>query len=238
MPPPGWRWRGQRWRVAAKGRIREVVFGAQDALVSTVALVTALAVANVGESGILVGGLAGALAGMMSMATGAYLGSKAEQEVQQAEIAHEAAELEDHPAEELAELVVLYQKEGLSFKDAQGVAEHIASDKDLWLRTLVEKELGLSPEMTSRPIKDALTMGAAFILAAFIPVIPYFFGASNAIIGAAIGSTLLGLFVLGVVKGRMVQKQPILQGLEVLAIGAGAAVVGFALGEGIPRLAS
>ena len=229
---------GQRWRVAAKGRIREVVFGAQDALVSTVALVTALAVANVGESGILVGGLAGALAGMMSMATGAYLGSKAEQEVQQAEIAHEAAELEDHPAEELAELVVLYQKEGLSFKDAQGVAEHIASDKDLWLRTLVEKELGLSPEMTSRPIKDALTMGAAFILAAFIPVIPYFFGASNAIIGAAIGSTLLGLFVLGVVKGRMVQKQPILQGLEVLAIGAGAAVVGFALGEGIPRLAS
>ena len=152
---------GERWRIEALGRIREVVFGVQDGLISTLALVIALAVSDIGNTTVLVGGLAGALAGMLSMATGAYLGSKAEGDVRRSEIAKEARELEDHPAEELAELVVLYQREGLSFDQAKGVAEHIAADKDLWLRTLVEKELGISPDVTSNPLKDALTMGSA-----------------------------------------------------------------------------
>ena len=229
---------GERWRIAAIGRIREVVFGAQDGLISTLALVTALAVSDIGNTAVLVGGLAGALAGMVSMATGTYLGSKAEQDIQNAEIAREAREMEEHPAEELAELVVLYQREGLSFSEAKGVAEHIAADKDLWLRTLVEKELGLSPEMTSRPTKDALIMGAAFIPAAIIPVLPYFFIDGKVAIGASVAATLVGLFGLGLSKGRIVRKSPLLQGLEILLIGAASAGLGIALGEGIPRLVS
>ena len=227
---------GERWRVASLGRIREVVFGAQDAIVSTLALVTAMAIADVGNTIVLIGGLASALAGMTSMATGAYLGSRAQQDLQKAEIAKEAQELELHPAEELAELVVLYQREGLSFTDAKGVAEHVSADKDLWLRTMVEKELGITTDVTSNPIKDALTMGAAFIVAAFIPIIPYFFTESKAAIGASIGAALTGLFVLGLGKGRVVHQSPLLQGLEVLLIGAAAAAMGFGLGEGIPRL--
>ena len=228
---------GERWRIAAIGRIREVVFGAQDGLISTLALVTAIAVSDVasGSAVILVAGLAGALAGMLSMATGAYLGSKAEQDIQSAEIAKEAKELEEHPGEELAELVVLYQREGLSFSEAKGVAEHIAADKDLWLRTLVEKELGLSYEVTSNPIKDALTMGSAFILAAMIPILPYFISSGWEAMTASIIVTLIGLFILGLGKGRMVQKSPILQGFQVLLIGAAAAGIGFVLGELIPR---
>ena len=229
---------GERWRIAAIGRIREVVFGAQDGLISTLALVTALAVSDIGNTAVLVGGLAGALAGMVSMATGTYLGSKAEQDIQNAEIAREAREMEEHPAEELAELVVLYQREGLSFSEAKGVAEHIATDKDLWLRTLVEKELGLSPEMTSRPTKDALIMGAAFIPAAIIPVLPYFFIDGKVAIGASVAATLVGLFGLGLSKGRIVRKSPLLQGLEILLIGAASAGLGIALGEGMPRLVS
>ena len=231
---------GQRWRVAAKGRIREVVFGAQDGLLSTVALVTAVAVSGIGEGStpVLIAGLAGALASMLSMSTGAYLGSKAEQDIQKAEIAEEARELEEHPAEELAELVVLYQREGLSFDEAKGVAEHVAADKDLWLRTLVEKELGFSPEITSEPIKDAFTMGAAFSVAAVIPILPYFFIEGSAAVGPSIAGALVGLFILGVWKGRIVQKSPILQGLEILLIGAVSAGVGYGLGEGIPRLFS
>ena len=229
---------GERWRVAAIGRVREVVFGAQDGLISTLALVTAVAVSGVGNTTVLIAGLAGALAGMVSMATGAYLGSRAEQDVQTAEIAKEAKELEEHPAEELAELVVLYQREGLSFSEAQGVAEHIAADKDLWLQTLVEKELGISPSITSNPFKDALAMAAAFIVGAMIPILPYFFVEGKVAIAASIPATLVGLFVLGMGKGRMVQKSPILQGVEVLLVGAAAAGLGLALGEGIPRLVS
>ena len=227
---------GERWRVASIGRIREVVFGAQDGLLSIMALVTAVAAADVGNTTVLIAGLAGALSGVISMASGAYLGSRAEQDVQRAEIAKEAKELEDHPAEELAELVVLYQREGLSFTEAKGVAEHIAADKDLWLKTLVEKELGLSPEVTTNPIKDAFVMAAAFIMGALIPVLPYFFTQGNTAIIASVAATLFGLFALGMGKGRIVQKSPIMQGLEILAVGAVAGAIAFGLGEGIPRL--
>ena len=226
----------QQWDIASKGRIREVVFGGQDGLLSTMLLVTALAVGDIGNTAVLIGGLAGALAGMVSMATGAFLGSRAEQDLQRSEIEKEAQELAEHPAEELAELVVLYQREGLSFQEAQGVADHIAADKDLWLRTMIEKELGLSAEMTSNPVKDALVMGAAFIAGAIIPVLPYFFDSGGIAITASVAATLVALFGLGMLKGRIVRKSTLLQGLEILLIGGGAAGVGWLLGEVIPRL--
>lgn len=158
----------ERWRVASLGRLREVVFGAQDGLLSTVALVTSVAVAVGDTSIVLVAGLAAAFAGTVSMATGAFLGSRAELDIQRSEIAREAQELEERPAEELAELVVIFQGEGRSFAEAQEMADEIAKDKDLWLRTLVEKEIGISMDETTNPLKDAMAMAAAFIFAALL----------------------------------------------------------------------
>ena len=228
----------ERFRVANLGRLREVVFGAQDGILSTVALVTAVAVGIPagGTSTVLVAGLAAALAGMISMATGAYLGSRAEQDVRRSEIAREAQELEENPAEELAELVVIFQREGKSFEEARALADEISQDKELWLNTLVEKELGISAEDTSNPIKDGLVMGTSFVLAAVIPIIPYLFFDGGLAIGISVAGALTGLFVLGMGKGRLVQRSPVLQGLEILGIGAISAGLGFALGEVIPRL--
>lgn len=227
----------ERWRVASLGRIREVVFGAQDGILSTVALVTSVAVALDSQTAVLVAGLAAA-AGTISMATGAYLGSRAEQDVQRAEIAREAQEIEEKPAEELAELVVIYQREGRSFEEARRMADEIAEDKELWLRTLVEKELGISPDETSNPMKDAAAMGLSFLLAASVPIIPHILLTGTAAISVSVAGALVALFVLGSLKGRLVQKSPILQGLEILGIGAVSAAIGFALGDGIPRLIS
>jgi vacuolar iron transporter family protein len=226
----------ERFRVANLGRLREVVFGAQDGILSTVALVTSVAVAVGDNATVLVAGLAAALAGMLSMATGAYLGSRAEQDVQRAEIAREAQELEENPGEELAELVVIFQREGKTYDEARQLADEISKDKELWLNTLIEKELGISPEETTNPIKDALVMGASFIIAALIPIIPYLFLDGIPAIEVSVAGALIGLFVLGMGKGRLVQRSPILQGLEILGIGAVSAGVGFLLGEGIPRL--
>jgi VIT1/CCC1 family predicted Fe2+/Mn2+ transporter/rubrerythrin len=226
----------ERFRVANLGRLREVVFGAQDGILSTVALVTAVAVGVEGNTTVLVAGLAAVLAGMISMATGAYLGSKAERDVQRAEIAREAQELEDNPAEELAELVVIFQREGKTYQEARLLADEISQDKELWLNTLIEKELGISSEETGNPVKDALAMGASFFFAALIPITPYLFLTGGRAIGISVAGALVGLFVLGMGKGRLVQKSPILQGLEILVIGAVSAAVGFALGDIIPRL--
>ena len=228
----------ERWRVASLGRIREVVFGAQDGILSTVALVTSVAVALDSHTAVLVAGLAAAAAGTISMATGAFLGSRAEQDVQRAEIAREAQEIEEKPAEELAELVVIFQREGRTYEESRRMAEEIAEDKDLWIRTLVEKELGISPDETTSPIKDAGVMGLSFLVAASVPIIPHILLTGRSAIWVSIASALVGLFVLGSFKGRIVQKSPILQGLEILGIGAVSAAIGFALGEGIPRLIS
>ncbi|MSQ06082.1 MAG: hypothetical protein EXR54_07450 [Dehalococcoidia bacterium] len=228
----------ERWRVASLGRLREVVFGAQDGLLSTVALVTSVAVAVGNNTTVLVAGLAAALAGMISMATGAYLGSRAEQDVQRAEIAREAQELEENPAEELAELVVIFQREGRSYDEARRLADEISQDKELWLRTLVEKELGISAADTTNPYKDAGVMGLSFILAAIVPIVPYFFLTGGPAIGVSVAAALAGLFALGMAKGRMVRRSPLLQGLEILGIGSVSAGLGFVLGDVIPRLIS
>ncbi len=226
----------ERRRVSWLGRLREVVFGAQDGLLSTVALVTSLAVAVESQTTVVVAGLAGALPGMISMATGALLGSRAEQDVQRAEIEREARELDANPAEELAELVVLFQREGMTYHEARRMADEIAQDRDLWLKTLVEKELGISAEVTASPLKDALVMGLAFILGAAIPLLPHFFLTGGQAIGVSVGATLAGLFALGMFKGRLVQRNQLLQGLEILGIGALSAAIGYALGDLIPRL--
>ena len=224
------------WRVARMTRLREVVFGAQDGLLSTVALVTSVAVAFESQTAVLVAGLAAALPGMISMATGALLGSRAERDVQRAEIEREARELDANPAEELAELVVLFQREGMTFREARQLADEISQDRDLWLKTLVEKELGISVEETASPLKDAVVMGAAFITGAAVPLVPHFFLTGGPAIGVSVGATLAGLFTLGLVKGRMVERSPLLQGLEILGIGSLSAGIGYALGELIPRL--
>ena len=226
----------EKWRVASLGRLREVVFGAQDGLLSTVALVVSLAVALDNHTAVIVAGLAAAAAGMISMATGAFLGSRAEQDVRRAEIAREAREIEEKPGEELAELVVIFQREGRTYEEAQAMADEVAQDKELWLNTLLEKELGISPEDTASPIKDAITMGLSFAAAAIIPIIPFVLFEGGVAISVSVAAALLGLFILGSWKGRLVQKTPILQGLEILAIGAVSAGIGFALGEMIPRL--
>lgn len=225
------------FHVANLGRLREVVFGAQDGIISTVALTTSIAIA-VGTTGtVLVAGLAAAAAGMISMAAGAYLGSRAEEDVRQAAIARQINDLEERPAEELAELVILFQREGKTYDEAIHLANEISSNETLWLNTLLEKKLGISPDFGGNPLKDAAVMCVSFGSAAIIPIIPYLFLAVGpAAIGWSVGLSLTGLFVLGLAKGRLVRKSPILQGLEILGIGAASAALGYGLGELLPRV--
>ena len=225
------------FHVANLGRLREVVFGAQDGIISTVALTTSVAIA-VGNTGtVLVAGLAAAAAGMISMAAGAYLGSRAEEDVREAMIAREIRGLEEKPAEELAELVILFQREGNTYDDAVHLANEIASNETLWLNTLLEKKLGISPDLGGSPLKDAAVMCVSFGASAIIPIIPFLFLAVGpAAIGLSVGLSLTGLFALGLAKGRLVRKSPILQGLEILGIGAASAALGYGLGELLPRV--
>ena len=225
------------FHVANLGRLREVVFGAQDGIISTVALTMSVAIAVGSTSTVLVAGLAAAAAGAISMAAGAYLGSRAEEDVREAVIARETRELEEKPAEELAELVILLQREGNTYDQAVSLANRIAENRTLWLNTLLEKKLGISPDFGGNPLKDAGVMGLSFGVSAILPILPFLFlSVGPAAISWSVGLSLTGLFALGMVKGRLVRKSPILQGLEILGIGAASAVLGYGLGELLPRL--
>ncbi len=225
------------FHVANLGRLREVVFGAQDGIISTVALTTSVAIAVGSSATVLVAGLAAAAAGTISMAAGAYLGSRAEEDVREAAIARQVRDLEDKPEEQLAELVILFQREGNTYDEAVRLANQIADNETLWLNTLLEKKLGISPDLGGSPLKDAAVMCVSFGGSAIIPIIPFILlSVGWAAIGWSVGLSLLGLFALGLFKGRLVQKSPILQGLEILGIGAVSAALGYGLGELLPRL--
>ena len=135
---------GERERIARLSRIRELVLGAQDGLLVPLAVVTGLAGANVHASTVIVGGLAEAAAGALAMGTGAYLSSQAENQLFASEIAHEEEEIRDKPDVERRELELLLREEGLAEEDARRASELIARSQLAFVKTKVEKELGLS----------------------------------------------------------------------------------------------
>ena len=220
----------EKGRIAMLGRIREVVFGMQDGLVSTVAVVSSVMAATGQRPIVFVAGLTSALAGMISMGTGSYLSSKAEKELRRSEIEKEALELETKPEEEMAELIEIYRQEGFSLEEAEGLANRVASDRDLWLKTLAEKELGLSMESLEDPTKDALTMGTAFLIGAIFPMIPYLFLAKLSVIPFSIGLTVVVLFIVGVFKAKVTHKHPMKSGFEIMLIGSGSGLLGYLIG--------
>ncbi|HKZ50850.1 MAG TPA: VIT1/CCC1 transporter family protein [Dehalococcoidia bacterium] len=221
-------------RIEALTRLREVIFGLQDGLVSVATLTAAIAAAGAATSTVLLGGLATGLGGMLSMAAGSYLGSQAEREIQEAEIAGERWEIEHKPEEEMAELIALYRQEGMSYQEAESLATRIAADRDLWLRTMAEKELGLSAEVIKEPQKDAAVMGGSFFLGALVPLLPYLFLSGNIAIAVSVTATLLSLFTMGAAKAKLVRRNPFSSGLQTLLIGSAAAFVGYLLGRSFP----
>jgi predicted membrane protein (TIGR00267 family) len=228
--------KGEKGRIATLERIREVVFGMQDGLVSTVAVAASIMAATAHRPIVFIAGLTTAMAGTIAMGTGSYLASKAEKDLHSAEIEKEARELATHPEEEMAELIELYQQEGLTMDEAERLAERVASDRKLWLKTLTEKELGLTPEDLASPTKDALTMGISFMLGALVPLLPYIFIGTMPVIGASIAVTVATLFVVGLVKARVTGKHPLRAGLEVMLIGTASGLLGYLIGTVLPQM--
>src|SRR5919198_6386121 len=157
------------------GEIREALFGMQDGLVSTLAVVSTVGGATGDRYPILVAGIASALAGVFSMAAGEYLSSKSQREIYVAQIENERAEVRDRPGEAEAEVAYMLEQEGLSEPAARRVAAELAREPTVLLKTMVEKELGLTVEAGGSPLQGALILSGAFALAALVPISPFIF---------------------------------------------------------------
>lgn len=221
-------------RIERLSSIREVVFGAQDALVSTFAVVAGLSAAGVDHRVVLLGGAMSAVAGILAMSIGTFLASRAERQLYEAELARERGEIRDHPGEEVAELIASLVGRGMPRADAVEVARRIARYPELLLSTLAIFELGLSPRPLGTPVRDALVMAAAFGAAAAVPLVPFAASAALAALGLSAALTVSALFLVGVLKARVAGLSAVRSGFEVAAL----AVASGALSFGLGRLAS
>jgi vacuolar iron transporter family protein len=219
------------------GEIREIVFGAQDGLVSTLAVVATVAGATGQAFPIVVAGIASGLAGVFSMAAGEYIGSKSQREIFDAQIADERIEVEERPGESEAEVAYMLSEEGLGDEDAARVAAIMARHPEVLLRTMVSKELGIQvDDEHGSPLQGAIFMGAAFGLGAAVPVAPFLFLPLGTAIPAAIILTGAVLFGIGVVKSRWTKRSALFSGLEVLLLAAFAGIAGYVFGTLLPEL--
>jgi VIT1/CCC1 family predicted Fe2+/Mn2+ transporter len=227
----------ERRKASLLGEVREAIFGAQDGLVSTLAVVSTVAGATADRYPVLVAGIASALAGIFSMAAGEYIGSKSQREIFEAQILDEREEVHRRPGEAEAEVAYMFEEDGLPHEHAREVARMMAEHPDTLLKTMVEKELGLAVEPDEgSPLQGALVMGAAFGLGSLPPIVPHLFVGGDLAVAISVGATLLVLFAIGVVKSRWTHRAWWSSGLEILALGTVAGVAGYFFGNVLPLL--
>jgi VIT1/CCC1 family predicted Fe2+/Mn2+ transporter/rubrerythrin len=222
------------WEMGSGGGVRDVIFGANDGLVSILALVAGVYGAITDSHPILIAGIAGAVAGAISMGAGSYLSAKSEKEVTEKESDRKGIKRKGTPEEEKEKLVRLYQARGFRRQDAEAVADRVALQVEASKSYTIGEEIGLSSEESWPPTKAALFTGLSFAVVSLIPILPFAFLAVNpAVITAAIAS-IACLFIVGASKAIFSRKSWVRSGLEMMAIGALASVVTYAIGLVIP----
>ena len=218
-------------RIERLASIREVVFGAQDGLVSTFAVVAGLAAAGVGPLVVLLGGAVSAMAGVLSMSIGTFLSSRAQRQLYERELDRERREIREHQGEEIAELIAALAARGMARADAAEVARRIARHPDILLSALSIFELGLAPQRLGAPVRDALVMAVAFGAASVVPLLPFVVTQGLAALGVSAALTLVALFCVGVLKAHVAGVSALRSGFEVAVLAAASGLISFGLGR-------
>lgn len=214
--------------------IGDLVYGGLDGIVTTFAVVSGVAGAQLGSHVVLILGLANLFADGFSMATGAYLSSKSEQEYYQREREREAWEVVNFPEGERAELQAIYRKKGYSQEDSRRLADIHSRDPDRWVAAMMIEELGLLPD-ERKPIISAVATFASFGLAGSLPLLVYLLGLAFPIppqitFPVSLGLSGAALFALGAAKVLVTERNFLRSGLEMLVVGGMAAGVAYVVG--------
>ncbi len=221
-----------RHRASGGNALRAAVLGANDGLLSVFSLLMGVAGAGVGPSEILLTGLAGMLAGGLSMALGEWLSVQSSRELYEHQISIEKRELAEMPEEEMAELALIYQAKGLAPETASAVAQRLLSDEASALDTLAREELGINPDELGGSAWEAGFMSfLLFTAGALVPVLPYVFltGTTGVVVSAAL--SLIALFLIGAAITLMTGRNVLYSGLRQVGFGVAAAAITFGVGR-------
>ena len=221
-----------RHRGGGGNALRAAVLGANDGLVSNASLVMGVAGAELSGQSILITGLAGLLAGSLSMALGEWLSVQSARELFLRQISIEREELLAAPEEEAEELALIYQAKGLDPEQAREFGKRLVQDHDAALGTLAREELGIDPEeLGGSAWIAAITSFLLFAVGAIIPVLPYFFVAGTTALIISIVLSVIGLFVIGAAITVITGRSALRSGLRQVLIGVAAATITFGVGR-------
>lgn len=219
--------------------IREIVYGGNDGIVTTFAVVAGTVGADLPHYIVIILGLANLFADGLSMATGAYLSEKSEQAQWKRIRREEELEIEKIPDMERAEVREYFVSLGFADNDLQRAVEIVTSNKKHWVDVMMVAEHGHVDDRDSSPLLDGISTFASFVLFGAIPLLPFFLGvAPERRFGVAIVSTAIALVLLGIARSYVTKEKLYKGPMEIVFVGAIGAVVAYGVGVFLKSLAA
>ena len=194
------RWHAEHHRSGRAGWLRAAVLGANDGILSIAGLVVGVAASGATHAAVLASGIAGVVAGAVSMAAGEYVSVQSQADTERADIAKETRELAEDPDSELTELTHIYVHRGLQPALAQQVAEQLTAHDALGSHA--RDELGITDTLRARPLQAALSSAAAFALGSMLPIVAVMLAPADRVQPVTIATTLVALLLSGALAAR------------------------------------
>ncbi|MFZ5365528.1 MAG: VIT1/CCC1 transporter family protein [Patescibacteria group bacterium] len=217
-------------------QIRNVVFGVEDGLISTLGVLTGIAGGTNNRAVIILSGFVIILVEASSMAAGTFLSSKSENQAKEKIIKEELKRIRQNPERERKELIEFYRQRGYSDSDIDSMVSRMMANEDLLIEEMAHKEYGIVMRSDDRAKTGSRYMFLSYMVGGAIPVIPYLIFSVNVGLFFSIVLTLVGLFLLGFYKGVLTNVSRIKSGLEMLAVAATVSAIGFIIGRIVGHL--
>ena len=214
----------------ASSLLRPIVFGANDGLVSNLALVMGVAGADPGPGVIVLAGIAGLLAGAFSMGVGEFVSVQSQRELLEYQLDFQRHQLREAPDQERGILADIYRKRGFTEDEATHFVDRVFADPESATRLLIFEEVGLDERSIGSPWAAGISSFLAFTLGALVPLLPYLLTAGGVAFPSSLLVSLAALFVLGISISRLTRRNPLGTALRQVLLGGIAAAVTFAVG--------
>jgi vacuolar iron transporter family protein len=211
--------------------IKDIIYGANDGIITTFAIVAGVAGAELAPSIIVLLGLAGLLADGFSMAASNYLGSKSERDVIRKEFDRKRDDVLEAPMEEKSEMTALLMEQGYDNQDAESLSKLMLKNKNFFVDLMMHEEFETTTHKKTSLGSGATTTFFSFVVAGLIPIVPFLFlsGDSN-IFAYSVIFTALALFLIGSLRSLVTKNSWIFSGAEMLVVGGIAASIAYAVG--------
>lgn len=216
--------------------IRELIFGLEDSLVSTLGVVVGVGAGTQDAKVVMLSGIVLVIVEALSMAAGSFISSKSHRQMLQQAIAEEEHEIETEPERETEELRGMYLARGFTEEETAMIVRRVTSDKKLWLEEMMAKELKINSTDLEAPKKNAVVMFLSYLAGGVVPIVPFvFLDVPRAMVVGTV-LTLAALFAVGFTKGRVLAHDGWKSGTELVVISAAAALIGYGIGKGAGML--